>query len=100
SQETKWVGMAMALSCRELRFQGREGRDRYMRAPWLRMGAQASGSLRFAFPDGSPSFLASRANERVMAQNAPQGKRATRHFRQICRNWPAVAARPPPASCA
>jgi len=32
------------------------------------MGAQASGLLWFAFPDGCPSLLASRANGAIMAQ--------------------------------
>jgi hypothetical protein len=45
-----------------------------MGLPGLRMGAQASGVMTFAFPDGYPSLLASRANAGNMAQNGRQGK--------------------------
>ena len=45
-----------------------------MGLPGVADGCPGERLSRFAFPDGSPSLLASRANGRNMAQNGRQGK--------------------------
>ncbi|KKC39622.1 hypothetical protein WH87_05540 [Devosia epidermidihirudinis] len=49
------------------------------------MGAQASGSMKFAFPDGCPSFLASSANTFLIAQKRAQGKGLNSRIRHPAR---------------
>src|SRR5690606_34281917 len=56
SQETKWVDMAMALSCREVRFQGRERRDRYIRGSLVADGCPGERLYKVRVPRWFPIF--------------------------------------------
>src|SRR5690606_23384362 len=67
--------LAALIPWREARFQGWEKEADSIGLPLLRMDAQASGSTRFAFPEGYPSLLASRANAATMAQSVADVKR-------------------------
>jgi hypothetical protein len=77
SQETKQVGMAVALSCREARFQDGENWDGFIGLPYFACGCPGERLYKVRVPRWFPiSSRQSREHEQYGAE-CPRGKEET-----------------------